>query len=67
MEGKVDREGEPLVPDRTSRAGFVWFGSKPAVRVDPEDGVRLEFTMFPVNVLEVLSGDDGEVDVQRTR
>ena len=65
--GTVDGESEPLVPDRTSRSGFVRFCSDPVVRTDPKDDVGLEFSMFPVNILEMLSGDDGDVDVQRTR
>lgn len=54
-----EREGEAFVPDGFSGSGIVGFGGESAIRVDPEDDVRLEGTVFPVNVLEVLGGDDG--------
>lgn len=67
VEREVDREGEPLVPDRPSRSGVVRLGGETAVRVKPEDGVRLEIAVSPVDVLEVLRGDDCDFEVERLR
>lgn len=70
-DGVVEREGqwerEPLVPDGAGRSGFVRFSGEAAVRVDPEDRVGLEVAVFPVDILEVLGGDDGEFQVERFR
>lgn len=33
------------------------------VWVDPENGVGFEITVFPVDVLQVFSGDDGDFEV----
>ena len=49
------------------RTGVVGLGGEPAVRVDPEDRIGLELAVLPVHVLQVLGGDDGELQVQRLR
>lgn len=67
VEGEGEGESEALVPDGSGRAGVVGFGGEAAVRVDPEDGVGLEVAVFPVDVLEVLGGDDREVEIERFR
>lgn len=66
--GVVDGEGgqreeEALVPDRSSGAGVVGFSGDAAVRVDPEDGVGFEVAMSPVDVLQVLGGDNSDFEV----
>lgn len=66
-DGVREREGETLVPDGGGVAGVVGFGGETAVGVDPEDDVRLEVAVFPVDVLEMLGGDDGEVEIHRLR
>lgn len=59
VEGKGEREGETFVPDGGSVAGVVGFGGETAIGIDPEDDVGLEVAVFPVDVFEVLGGDDG--------
>lgn len=65
VEREREGEREPLVPDGSGRPGLVRFGGEAAVRVDPEHGVGLEIAVLPVDVLQVLGGDDGELQVQR--
>ncbi|PON69064.1 hypothetical protein PanWU01x14_090890 [Parasponia andersonii] len=68
VEGCGEREGEALVPDGPGRTGIVGLGGEAAVRVDPEDGVGLEVAaVLPVDVLEVLGGDDREVQIEELR
>lgn len=63
VEREREGEREPLVPDGSGRSGLVRFGGEAAVRVDPEHGVRLEIAVLPVDVLQVLGGDDCELQV----
>lgn len=65
VEGQGERDGESLVPDRAGGAGVVGLGGEPAVGVYPEDGVGLEVAVLPVDVLEMLGGDDREVEIER--
>lgn len=58
-----EREDETLVPDGFGRAGIIRFSGETAVGVNPEDDVGLEIAVTPVDVLQVLGGDDGDVDV----
>ena len=50
------RDDNSLVPVGTRVSPFVDSGGALAVGVHPEDGVRLQRTMSPVDVLEVLRG-----------
>ena len=62
-EGEGEGEDEALVPDGSGGSGVVGFGGLAAVRVDPEDDVGFEVAVPPIDVLEVLGGDDGDVEV----
>lgn len=67
--GVVERKGEEeaLVPDGSGGAGVVGFGGEAAVRIDPEDGVGFEVAVAPVDVLQMLGGDDRDFEVERLR
>lgn len=52
-----------LVPDRMLGAGIIGFGGLTAFWVDPENGVGFEITVTPVNILEMLCGDDGNIEI----
>lgn len=68
VEGGGEGEGEPLIPDGAGRPGVVGLGGEATVRIDPEDGVGLEVAaVAPVDVLEVLGGDDREVEIEGLR
>lgn len=68
VEGGGEGEGEALVPDGAGGARVVGLGGETAVGVEPEDGVGLEFTeVAPVDILEVLGGDDRQVEVEGLR
>lgn len=54
-----------LVPHGSGRPGIVGLGGETTVRVGPEDDVRLERAVAPVDVLEVLGGDDCDVEIER--
>ena len=62
-EGEGDEEA--FVPDGSGRPGVVGLGGLAAVRVDPEDGVGLEIALPPIHVLQVLGGDDRDVEIER--
>lgn len=61
------REEEALVPDGLGGAGVVGFGGEAAVRIDPEDGVGFEVAVTPVDVLQMLGGDDRDFEVELLR
>lgn len=61
------RESEALVPDGAGRTRVIGFGGETTIRVDPEDNIGLEIPVFPVDVLEMLGRDDGEVEIQGLR
>lgn len=65
LERRAQRESEALVPHGSGGAGVVGFGGEAAIRVDPEHCVGLELAVLPVDVLEVLGGDDREVQIER--
>lgn len=67
LRGKSQREDEALVPDGSSGAGIVRFGSETAVRVDPEDDVGLEVAVTPAHVLEMLSGNNRNIEIVEFR
>lgn len=52
--GERKRESKLFVPDGSGRPGIVGFGSETTIRVGPEDDVRFERAVTPVDVFEVL-------------
>lgn len=66
-EGEGERDRELFVPDGSGRAAVVGLGGEAAIGIDPEDGVGLEVAILPVDVLEVLGVDDGEVELEGLR
>lgn len=62
-----ERDREDLVPDRAGGAGVVGSGGEAEVRVvvEGEGGVGLEVAVAPVDVLQVLSRYDRDLEVER--
>lgn len=60
-------EGEALVPHGTGGAGVIGLGGDAAVRIEVENSAGLEVAAAPVDVLQVLGGDDGDLGLQRER
>lgn len=60
-----DGKDEALVPDRAGGAGIIWLGRGAAIGVEVGNDVGLEIAASPVDVLEVLGGDDGYLEVER--
>lgn len=58
MDGDGEGKSESLVPNGLSRSGIIGSGREAAFRVNPEDCVGFEVAVAPIDVLEVLSGDD---------
>lgn len=58
LERHGEGQREPLVPDGPSRSGIIGASREAAFRVDPEDSVGFEVAVPPVDVLDVLGGDD---------
>lgn len=58
-----ERQKKALVPNGSGGTGVVGLGGLAAVRVDPKDDVGLEIAVPPINVLQVLSGDDCDIRV----
>lgn len=67
LERKREGDEKVLVPDGAGGGGVVGLGGETVVRVDPEDGVGFEVALTPVHVLQVLGGDDRDVEVERLR
>lgn len=65
--GGGEGEEEPLVPDGGSGTVVVGFGGESTAGIDPEYGVGAEVAGAPVNVLQVLGGDDGYVEEEWRR
>lgn len=59
-----ERENELFVPDGSGRPGIVGFGSETTIRIGPEDDVGFEWAGTPVDVFEVLGGDDCDVEIE---
>lgn len=56
------REGESLVPDWAGGSRIVGVGGETVIRVvEVQGGVGLEIAVSPIDVLEVLGGDDGDL------
>lgn len=58
-EGKV----EALVPNRAGGSGVVGFGGGATLGIEVGDSVGLEVAVAPVNVLEMLCGDDSDLEI----
>ncbi|KAL6953968.1 hypothetical protein U1Q18_030227 [Sarracenia purpurea var. burkii] len=67
VEGEGEEDDEVLVPSRVSGAGIVGFGGESVIRVNPEDDVGFEVVVAPVHVLEMLHGNDHDVEIERLR
>lgn len=65
--GRGEGEGEALVPDRAGGAGVVGLAGGAAIGVEVDDDVRLEVAVAPVDVLQVIRGDDGDFEVEGPR
>lgn len=65
--GEGDGKREALVPDGASGAGVVGLGGDAAVGIEVGHNVGLEVAVSPIDVLEVLRGDDGDLEVQGPR
>lgn len=69
IEGRIgewggDGDEKSLVPDGFCGPGIVGFGGELVIRVDPEDGVRFEVAVLPIDVLQMLAGDDRHFQVE---
>ncbi|CAL5350572.1 unnamed protein product [Camellia sinensis] len=62
--GRPEGRRSSKVRRRVESSGL---GGETVVRVDPEDGVGFEVALTPVHVLQVLGGDDRDVEVERLR
>jgi len=60
-----EREDEALVPDWLAPAGVVGAGGGAAGGVEVGDDVGAEVTASPVDVLQVLPGNDGDLQIER--
>jgi len=60
-----EREDEALVPDWLAPAGVVGAGGGAAGGVEVGDDVGAEVTASPVDVLQVLPGNDGNLQIER--
>lgn len=60
---KREWDYEPLVPYRLGGAGIIRLSGQTTVRINPEDTIRFQITLTPVNVFEMLSRDDSNVEV----
>lgn len=58
VDGSGERESDPLVPHRFD--GIVGVsGDAVVIRVEVENDVGFQLSVTPVDVLQVLGGDDG--------
>lgn len=56
-------EDEPLVPNGSSIAGIIGLSGSPVVRVNPKDDIGLEIAVMPIDIFQVLGGDDGDLEI----
>lgn len=63
VKGSHNGDCKSFVPYRFCGAGVARFGGETPIRVNPEDDVWLEIAVSPVDVFEVLRGDDGELEI----
>lgn len=65
-ENRIESDGkeELFVPNGSGRPGIIGFGSETSVRIGPEDDVGFERAVTPVDVFEVLGGDDCDVEIE---
>lgn len=59
------QRGKHLVPDGFDTAGVVGLGGGAAVGINIGDDVGLQIAVPPVDVLQMLSGDDCDFEIQR--
>lgn len=64
---KRERQNKPLVPYGSVRPGIIRLRGEATIRVHPEDHVRPEFTLTPVDILQVLCVDDRDVEIVELR
>ncbi|GMH12238.1 hypothetical protein Nepgr_014079 [Nepenthes gracilis] len=61
---KREEQAEEVVfPDVFGGGGIFRSGDEAVVGTEPEDGVRLAISVAPVNVFQLLSGDNGYVQI----
>lgn len=53
-------EDEPFVPNGSGIAGIIGLCGPTLIRVDPENDIGPEIAVMPIDIFEVLGGDDGD-------
>lgn len=56
-------EDESLVPNGSGIAGIISLGGATLIRVDPKDNIGLEITVTPIDIFQMLGGDDGDFEI----
>lgn len=67
VKGSGKGEEKAFVPDGTGGSGVVRLGGRSTLRVKVGDGIGFQITVPPIHVLQVLCGDDSDLDFKRPR